>query len=304
MADETTTVVRDYTDSFSIKDYAFNVLAPKYFPDIEISDLNIGLTGLTMEQIANFTQDAFHTASVLTNEAYPNRAQIPENIYSHAAIFQLDANFASAAKCLFTLWISEEDILKYAEDKGDYKEFRIDADTMVTVGEIPFTLDYDVIIKVQNHQGTNLYSAQYDLSYNNCISDINSQYIRIRQVSNGMVFLIVTLHQCVRQYASENIIDNSKINYPVIDFTFENQLAGFDAFYSEPGSSVKKQLTKRLMYTAPIKEPFCYYKFKDSNLVTETHGVLNYVLDQRCILSTRIQLRLACYYVHDSWCFW
>lgn len=269
MAEENTSVVRDYTDSFSIKDYAFNVLAPKYFPNTELSDLNIGLTGLTMEQIANFTQDAFHTASVLVNEAYPNRAQIPENIYSHAAIFQLDANFASAAKCLFTLWLTEEDILKYAEDKGDYKEFKIDADTTVTVDDIPFTLDYDVIIKVQNHQGTNLYSAQYDLSYTNCISDITSQYIRIRQASNGMVYLIITLHQCVRQYASENIIDNSKINYPVLDFTFENQLAGFDAFYNEPGSSVQKQLLKRLMYTAPVKEPFCYYRFRDSNIVTD-----------------------------------
>ena len=269
MAEENTNIIRDYTDSFSIKDYAFNTLGPKYFPETEISDLNIGLTGLTMEQIANFTEDAFRTASTLINEAYPNRAQIAENIYSHAAIFQLDSNFASAAKCMFTLWIAEEDIMKYGDNKVDYIEFRIDADTKISVEDIPFTLDYDIIIRAQKHQGEYLYSAQYDISHDNCTSDVQNRYIRIRRANNGMVFLILTLHQVVRNYEEENIIDNSKINYPVLDFSFINQLAGFDAFYQEPGDGAKTQLVKRIMYTAPIKEPFCYYKFKDANLVTE-----------------------------------
>ena len=84
MAKVTTTdkivVDRDYTDSYSIKDTALATLGQKYFGDIPLSALNVGEQGFVMEQIANITEDAMNTASVLINEAFPNKAIIPESI--------------------------------------------------------------------------------------------------------------------------------------------------------------------------------------------------------------------------------
>lgn len=267
MADDIV-ITRDYTDSFSMKDFAFSTLAPKYFPDAQLSDLNIGLLGLTMEQISNFTEDAFRTSSILINEAYPNRSQIPENIYSHAAIFQLDSHFASCAQCSFILAVREEDVLKYSENMGEYKRFMIDADTTVSVNGIMFTLDYDICIKVQKNLGKYIYSAQYDLSFVNCTSNIANRYIRIRKTPNGYLNMSVIMHQTVREYATENIVNNSKINYPVLSESFSDQLAGFDVFYKPPGATTETQLVKRLLYTSPLKVPFCYYAFKDASMAT------------------------------------
>ena len=81
---------RDYTDIFSIKENTMDTLGKKYFPDVELSGLNVGLLGFTLEQIGNITEDSFNTASIMVNEIFPNKAIIPESIYSHAAIFQMD----------------------------------------------------------------------------------------------------------------------------------------------------------------------------------------------------------------------
>lgn len=267
MSDEVT-ITRDYVDNFSMKDYAFNVLAPKYFPDIEISDLNIGLTGFTMEQISNFTEDTFRAVSTLINEAYVNRAQIPENIYAHASIYQLDTNFASCAKCLFILAMPETTVLENAVDHGDYKSYMLDANTVVDVDGIKFILDYDINIKVQTIEGRNVYSAQYEVEYENSISDIENRYIRIVQNANGYLNLQVKMHQAEREVYDTNIIDNKKINYSVIDQMFANQMAGFDVLYRAPGSTSYIQLKKQLLFTSPVKTPFCYYKFKDADPTT------------------------------------
>ena len=264
MADEEVVVNRDYTDNFSLKEFALSELAPKYFPDVEVNKLNIGMIGMTTELIGNVMEDSFRTTSTLINEVWPNRAQIPESIYSHAAIFQLDANFATAAKCQFIFAIKEEDLLNAAETKDRFKEFILDKDTQVIVSEKIFTFDYDVIIRAQKHRGEWSYSAQYDMAYTNSISDLTNQYIRIRRSPNGYLLLIVYLRQVVRQYDREQIIDNSKLNLTTLEVSFEGQLAGFDALYTKPDGTVH-QLTKSIMYTSPLKTPFCYYKFKDDN---------------------------------------
>ena len=264
MSDEVT-ITRDYSDNFSMKDYAFNVLAPKYFPDIEISDLNIGLTGLTMEQISNFTEDTFRTVSVLINEAYVNRAQIPENIYTHAAMFQLDTNFASCAKCTFILALPESTVLENAVSHGDYMSYMIDENTVVDVDGIRYTLDYDINIKVQTIEGKKVYSASYEVDYTNSISDIENRYIRIIRTASGYLNLQVIMHQVEREVYDTNIVDNKKINSSVIDQMFSNQLAGFDVLYKAPSDTKYTQLKKQLMYTTPVKTPFCYYRFKDAN---------------------------------------
>ena len=261
-------ITRDYTDNFSLKDYAFNTLAPKYFPDIDISDLNIGLTGLTIEQIANFTEDTFRTVSTLINEAYINRAQIPENIYSHAAIFQLDTNYASCAKSVFVLALPIDTVIENSVDHGEYRSYMLDANTIVDVDGISFTLDYDINIKIQKVEGSYTFSAQYEVDYNNAVSDVNNRYIRIIQTASGYLNLQVTLHQVERTVKEENVTDNSKINYCVIDANFTDQLAGFDVLYKAPGDTEYTQLEKRMLFTSPVRNPFCFYRFKDANPVT------------------------------------
>lgn len=273
-SNENIVVNRDYTDNFAIKDTAINKLGTKYFEDVELSALNVGELGFVLEQVANITEDSFNTASVLLNEAFPNKAVIPESIYSHAAVFQLNNVFTPCGNCVFILLLQQADILQYGETLGSSLAFYIDKRTIISVEDIPFTLDYDVQIKAQKKfvDGGYVYdyAAQYIVDSNNDVSEINDPYLKIRTTSNGYLILQLTAHQVERTEIVESIISNSKINYPVLEYEFNDGLAGFDIFYKAPSDTSYTQLTKRIKFSLPIKTPFCYYKLKNDQTLEIT----------------------------------
>lgn len=270
------TIDRDYSDNYSVKKYTEDVLVDKYFSDIDANLRTVGMIGFTTEQVSNISEDLFNTASVLFRETFPNRAQIPESIYSHAAIFQISDAFATAASCTFLMALEEATIIKNMEYENGYYHFYIDKDTTINVEEIPFVLDYGIDIKIiskKNEEGNSeyFYSATYIKDTNNSISSINDTYIKIRRSSDGYISLELKCHQCVRNVVNEDIITNNTINYPVIDIPFSSKLAGFDILYRAPSQSVfNTQLSTLVEYAQPIDTPFCYYHLHDENTLRIT----------------------------------
>lgn len=275
MASEKINIVRDYADNYSVKEQAVNVIVPKYFDSEEVSDRTSGMLGFTTEQLSNISEDAFNTASVLFREQFPNRAEIPESIFSHASIFQLSNIFSTAASCDFIIVLSEDMIVKKMTTdptNPGINYFFIDKNTKIMVEDIPFTLDYDIRIRVitkvdDTGNKSYIFSAQYDLSQDvNSISSIKDPYIKIHRDSNGYIALNVICHQCIREEVYERIINNSVVNYPVVEVPFEGKLAGFDVFYKEPGETdYSTQFKKLIVYSNPITDPFCYYQLKDTS---------------------------------------
>lgn len=268
--EETIVVERDYTDNFSVKQTAIDKLSEKYFGDIDIAGRNVGLLGFTLEHIANITEDAFNTTSILMREAFPNKAQIPESIYSHAAIFQLNDIFSTCGSCSFVMILQESEVIEYSVKENGKLHFYLDKNTVINVESIPFTLDYDIRIDGQKKQLSGSdeeynFSAQYIIDSKNSISSINDPYLKIRRTSNGFLLLQFTAHQVERTELTDNIINNTKINFPVLEFEFEGKLAGFDIFYKAPTDTSYTQLEKLVMFSLPIKQPFCYYRLKDEN---------------------------------------
>lgn len=270
----TTEITRDYVDNFSIKESVIDELIPKYFPDEDISTLNVGLIGLTSELIANTTEDTFNTVSTLMKEIYPNRAQLPETIHSNAAIFQVSNIFSKPSICSFLIILKESDIIANFKQVNGFYYFYLDKNTIVYVKDIPFSLDYDIELKAKkNSDGlTYTFSAQYIMdTYNNTVSEINDPYIKIRRTVDGYLVLQVNMHQCIREYVYETIVNNTKVNFPIINIPFSGKLAGFDVLYKSPEETeFRTQMTKRLLYTPPLKTPFCYYKMTDENSLAIT----------------------------------
>ena len=91
MANENIEIKRSYIDNYAIKEFVKDNLVSKYFPDIDVSLRSVGTLGLVTEMVSNIAEDSFNATSVLFREGFPNRAEIPESIYSHAAIFQLSS---------------------------------------------------------------------------------------------------------------------------------------------------------------------------------------------------------------------
>ena len=278
MASNNLTVDRSYRDNFSIKKYTEENLVPKYFSEIDPSLRTVGMIAFTTEQIANIGEDVFNSGTVLFRETFPNRAQIPESIYSHAAIFQISNIFSKAASCNFLLVMEEEAIIKnmqdaYNKDTGIYY-FYIDKNTMIYVEDIPFTLDYDIemrIVKKTNElkKDDYLFSATYITSeYNNSVSSITDPYVKIRRSDDGYIAIEVKCHQCTRSVEYHNVLTNNTVNYKTIDINFDDKVAGFDILYRKPDEeNFSTQLEKLVVYSQPISTPFCYYELLDEDTI-------------------------------------
>lgn len=275
---------RSYIDNFSVKEFTKNNLIAKYFPDIDVSLRNIGMVGFTTEQVSNISEDLFNTASVLFRETFPNRAQIPESIYSHAAIFQLSNAFSNASSCNFLLVLEEEAIISNMQNNYDKDtamwRFFIDKNTVINIENIPYVLDYDIEMRIvqkgKEKDPNYIFSASYLIpeNFQNSLTNDNinnDPYIKIRRSSDGYIALEVRCHQCVRSVITEDIISSGTINYPVIDVPFEGLLAGFDIRYkTSTEDSYKTQLKSLVIYSQPIEDPFCYYQLADENTLRIT----------------------------------
>ena len=272
---ENTNVNRDYIDAFSFKQDAIDTVMPKYFGD-DTSDLNVGLKGYTTELVGHVAEDTFNTISILFTEQFPNRAQIPESIYSHAAIFQLTDTFATAAECKFLLVLVESEILKYAKQEPETSNenngnivVHIGGDTQITVEDVVFTIDYPIEINGRYYKNEYVYTADYMIDPNakNSISNIQSPHLRVRKTVNGYIGIEVTAHQVVKTYQEERLVNNNTINYPIIRVKHDDQLAGMDVFYKAPKDTDWTLLEKKIIYSVPSKNPFCYYSRIDQNTV-------------------------------------
>lgn len=273
------TINRDYIDNFSVKEFAQKNLVEKYFSEIDPSLRSVGMIGYTTELMSNISEDTFNTGSVLFREGFPNRAQIPESIYSHAAIFQLSNIFSRAASCKFLLVLDENAIIKnmindYDKDTGIY-HFYIDKDTKIYVEDLVFTLDYDIkmnIVKKNTEKGVDyLFTATYIMDeYSNSVSELVDPYVKIRRSSDGYVAMEVQTHQCYRDVHYETLITNNAINFPITDVSFTGKLAGFDILYKSPSMNEYTQLKKQIVYSQASKTPFCYYQLLDSDTLRIT----------------------------------
>jgi len=264
---------KDYTSIYSVKDFVINDVAPKYF-DMEITNQsNVGLLGYNTEITATATEDTFNAISTFVREMFPNQAQIPETIYSYAAGLDIGDIFARPASLVAVLFINERDIINRGINNGVVTEFILDSDLIMDIEGKQFMLDYDIIITAKQYATDYIYTAQYDTSYKNSMSSITNPYLKTTRITqNGSKYLgiVVEMHQFNKFRKTEAIINNDKINLPTISFDFVDQLAGFDVLYKAPGAQDYTQLQKLMYGSIPSKQPFCYYKMKDTNKVEIT----------------------------------
>lgn len=258
-------ISRDYVDNFSFKEMALNEIMPKYFEE-ELTNMTVGLNGMLTEYTGMIAEDGFNTASTLLLETFPTRASMENSIYSNAAIFQLSNVFSKPARCEFLIVIPESDIIRnFITKQGEpFSYFYIDKDTTIYVEDVPFVLDYDIVIRAiyKETQKGYVYSAKYDMSgYKNSMSTINDPYIKIRKTPNKLIVLQVNMGQYRRKVSYEQIIDNATINFPTINVSYSDKICGCDVLYKEPGESeFKTHLDLQVRYSQPSKDPFCYYR--------------------------------------------
>lgn len=257
----------DYSSVYTIKDFYQKVL-PMYFNKDQLELSTVGALGMFIDVNSSTTEDMMNVASRYITEIMPGQAELPDFVYSQAANYGITNVLAQPSRMSLLLLVKEDDVIENAVRNGDHLEFTLDADMNILVGDISFSIPYDIKIRSTLFKEEYNHMAYYDVNYNNEIVDNDIPFIKtMKTVINDDIWLVLrtNVYQYRRVKVQVSITTNSILNIPYIDQDFSDQLCNFEVFYTPAGSSTPTQLQKKAEGQQPILNPFIYYRLSDDN---------------------------------------
>ena len=283
-------VLADYTNQASITADWLRDIAPKYFDFEQTNNYRTGVFGYTNEVMSNVVEDAFNAVTISRREFYPTQAQYVNSIYRMGAMHELDAPMSIPARLNAVLVIREADILPYLETPGDV--YTISDETVFAAGDIPFMLDYPVLISGAKAadlksrlealgKDSMAYAVRYDReAYTNSLDSDHRVYLQNRVIpyndGSRLILISCILRQVQKEVTTFTINKNSQIDIVTEDVAIDGRIASFEVFYKEAGSDVEYQLKKILAESATPAEKFVEYKLIDENTLRLSFPANNY----------------------------
>ena len=217
----------DFTDVYDCMEF-INDIKKKYI-NLDDDVLQMGIFGYLGEVHANILQNSAQTAAENSLEGLPTKAKYIRNLYQHAYSngLYVEAHPSVIQACLI---LPEDEILRYMSADGT---FTIDRECTISIADIPFHLDYDVVIKrsIIYDMGER-YTAMYDTSIYNPLSDIVDPYIQAigKFTIDGninVIMLNVILRQVKYEEIEQTIYSSNSIQNKVFSFEYNDNLATF-----------------------------------------------------------------------------
>lgn len=262
--------VMNFADIYEIKNFFISELAPKYFDVAEINQFNVGLLGYTTEMSSVSLEETFNAMNTMYKEQFASKATFEDTIYTKAGILGIDGFNAIPARLHFGILIKTKDVVNTRNLQDDKYIFTIDKDTVVYIEDIPFSLDYDVVITAfESPEGT-IYTAEYDMSIPNSISYNKTAQIRVIQThvsGDDYILMMVNIRQYKRKTQQQDLMVSSSFNYPTVEVTYEKEFGGMDILYRESPTSPWTPLEKIFTGAPPLRRPFIYYRHVEKGLV-------------------------------------
>lgn len=251
----------------------------RYIDEEDPETLSLGIFGYLADIHATILQNSAITSGELGNELFPQRAKFERNVISHAIYQCIQDINAIPAKISAIIGIFEEDLYNYSvSDK-----LVLDKNIAFGIEDFEFHLPYDVIIKrtvlPNNEVG---YSAQYDMSRKNPLSEIVNPYLQapFRQKYNNkeMIFFYIQLMQVTHTTITKTTITNNAVENKTIVFAFDDQLADFYVKATE-GDKVRylTPVFEGMGLEENVAEDFCYYSYADESHIKIRFDSLSYI---------------------------
>ena len=280
----------DYTSQASTLQDWIQEIAPKYFDFEQTNNYRTGLFGYVNEVMSNVTEDTFNAVTISRREFYPTQAQYVNSIYRMGALHELNAPMSIPARVRAVLTIREADILPYLQTPGD--TYTISDETIFSAGNIPFMLDYPVIVSGARPddlksrldalgKDSMAYTARYNReAYTNDLDSDHRVYLQNRVIpyNDGSRLILIScfLRQVQKEVTTFTINKNSQIDIVTEDIQIDGKIASFEVFYQESGSEVEYQLKKILAESSVPTEKFVEYKLIDENTLRLSFPANNY----------------------------
>lgn len=238
--------------------------------DLEKNTLALGMFGYINDLFTVNMQNTVRMVSEYSNEAIATRAKYAKNVITHALNLGIKDIHATPATMKVLMLIPED----YLLERLEYDKFRLDSNCKIFLGDFEFHFDYDIIIK-RNFLADQsyVYTATYDMSVNNELSDIVNPYlppIGIFNYEGGTRMLMVNVLLRQVEYRTEirKIITDNPLENKVMNFTFDGQLASFNLDVYETDEDV--------VHLTPVYEGlydetpglmYCNYSYLNENTI-------------------------------------
>lgn len=270
---------------------ALHDVAKNFLEDEDQETLSLGAYGFLNSLFSKNLSDNIRIAQENANEAFYNRARLPKNVMAYAIEADIENINASPAVIETQLWIMENDLIKLIEEHGGEHAI-IDSNCKLYLEEFEFHLDYNLLISKRVLQNKSIYTAKYDISVKNPISDIESPYIPAPYVmkykGTSYVCFYVKLRQVIKRIISFKAFTNSPIDNKSYEFEFPDQLACFDVFTQEGDTTY--HLTPVFSGVGVNTERyFCNYTYIDSNNIRILFDSYSYIPSINTTITTIVQ---------------
>lgn len=240
--------------------------------------LLVGMYGYLGYEISSLLQNAIVTTSEYSNEAIPTRAKFDRNVIVHALYNGVKKVTATPSSMKIFIIIPEKAIVNnMINDK-----FTIPSSIPINLGGYEFHLDYDINLYRTNLQESSngseygyVYTAHYDMTVPNLISDIENEYLAPIVILKGedganYLYIMTNIHQIMYKEIEEKITGTNDIQNKTLTFSFDNQLAYFTVEVNEYDSDKNIQLIPiydGLYNDNPSITNYCYYQYINSNTI-------------------------------------
>lgn len=270
---------------------ALHNTAKNFIEDEDQETLSLGTYGFINSLFSKNLSDNIRIAQENANEAFYNRARLPKNVMAYAIEADIENINATPAIIETQLWIMENDLIKLIEEHGGERAV-IDSNCKLYLEEFEFHLDYDLLISKRTLQNRTIYTAKYDITTKNPISDIESPYIPapyiMKYKGTSYVCFYVKLRQVIKRVDTFKVITNSPIDNKSYEFEFPEQLACFDVFAQEGDTTY--HLTPVFSGVGVNTERyFCNYTYIDSNNIRVLFDSDSYIPSINTTITTIIQ---------------
>lgn len=293
-------------DVYSVRE-AFEDLKKNFIEEESDETLELGMYGFLSAVLAKETASVIKVGSEMANEMFPSKARLESSIMSHAVANSITDIFAAPSKMPCLVCIIEDDLKRIFENQiteDNPNTVVIDNRSPIYIEDYEYHFDYPIIIsKNQISTFETVYTARYDISDKNSISDITNPYLAspyLLKYSSYVYLFIptrltqVSINESYEKISSDNIIDNKSYEF---EFNENNdpliKLASFDVYVKEEGETVK--LTP-IFESAAIDEDvpyYCRYMFLNKNTIRVTFDRNSYMPGINAEITTVIKTTLG-----------
>ena len=264
------------SDIYDIEDTLIAV-RNRYIEDESEDTLNISMMGFLTDTEAKKVQTAVVLTGELGNEMFPSRAKLTKNVLAHAIDCNITDINAVPATLTIDIGIKLSDLDTYIDQSG---KFYFDHKSPMFIENIEFHFDYDIILqRAINSFGEYAYSAHYDMSVENRVSNITEPYLvqpfQMKIGNDDYILFQAEVRQYTIEETEDKIISESMIENKTYTFEFENQLADFDVFITSNGETTR--LTPFFYGSSVNVDLYCWYEYISDTTVRISFDSTSYL---------------------------